>query len=293
MADTDIISEIKAILKTRFMVMTKKVAIPCITVTCVATYLVTRFFILEKPEAEHHRQVDNFKAEISNYQSLIKCLEQDKESLKNEIEVVKNVNNAYNAQLEKAKINPKELSNKLEELAQKNSSLGDQLAQCNDNNKELRGKISYLEAMDSNNSVLQGKLQGLALENKNNLEKLTACEKSKASVVLSNEKNSDNVNTNSSSKHDKDQFYNFEKNDLKKGQSFLDPRTKASVGLQEFYSNGTAKGQITLPGKPSGEVILNPGQSFEFDYKNSKYRLMVTKIDWVNSLCSLAVLAIE
>ena len=83
--------------------------------------------------------------------------------------------------------------------------------------------------------------------------------------------------------------YEF-KSPFLKGESFVDPKTKATLGVSGIYADYTASGVIYLPG--SGTVELDnvkPGSSWEFEKDGTKYKLTLNGVNWLNNRLEASV----
>ncbi|MCB2425381.1 hypothetical protein, partial [Methylophaga pinxianii] len=65
------------------------------------------------------------------------------------------------------------------------------------------------------------------------------------------------------------------------GSSFVDPRTKAVLGIQKIDIDRFAIAQITLPNeKPISVTEAKPGQNWPFQIAGKKYTLLLESLDW-------------
>lgn len=78
-----------------------------------------------------------------------------------------------------------------------------------------------------------------------------------------------------------------------KGESFVDPKTKAVIGVSDIGSDYTARGTLSLPGK---EVIklkgVAPGETWDFEKAGVNYRMTLDKVNWLNDTVKASVVEI-
>lgn len=75
-------------------------------------------------------------------------------------------------------------------------------------------------------------------------------------------------------------FYQLIKN-LKSGTSFVDPKTKAVLGVRDIDIDKTAYVNISLPsGKKIKAEKVSPGETWVFEDAGKEYQLLLDSIDW-------------
>ena len=146
--------------------------------------------------------------------------------------------------------------------------------------EQYKAKVSVLESEISNlksendryrSWLLQDPKSFLALEAKiQNLE-VELDEARKRPIVDAEEKTPDT------------QLYEFSKS-FSKGESFIDPKTRAVIGVSDVTSQYTANAVVVLPG---GEKLdlkeVKPGTTWEFDKGGKKYNLTLDTVNWLNN----------
>ena len=131
-----------------------------------------------------------------------------------------------------------------------------------DNQKFLR----WLENKPDTIPFLELKIKNLESENEQLKGKLASIEK---------------VAEPNIAKQQEDYFYT---KDLSKGEAFVDLRTGATIGVSDIGSNYEAKGIISLPGRKAEDIDgVKPGKSWDFEKSDIKYKLTVTKVNWLNN----------
>ncbi|MCG8017752.1 MAG: hypothetical protein JAY97_16185 [Candidatus Thiodiazotropha sp. 'RUGA'] len=156
-------------------------------------------------------------------------------------------------------------------------------------------KVSRVEAaakeVSARNSVLITRVEYLTKEN----EKLTRwLESTPKSIphyeneinnlkerIIELEKVAANVsNANVTETSDHPDFYQLMKN-LKSGTSFVDPKTKAVLGVRDIDIDKTAFVNISLPsGKKIKAEKVSPGETWGFEDAGKEYQLVLDSIDW-------------
>lgn len=80
-----------------------------------------------------------------------------------------------------------------------------------------------------------------------------------------------------------DKVYEFSK-DFARGESFVDPKTKAIIGISSIAMDNSAKGTLHLPG---GEPIelkeVKPGSTWIFSKGGVRYQLTMETVNWINN----------
>lgn len=65
------------------------------------------------------------------------------------------------------------------------------------------------------------------------------------------------------------------------GETFLDPKTKASLGVQEINIKKFASVKITLPdGVQHSVENAKPGETWKFELNGTSYSLLLESLDW-------------
>ncbi|ATB63597.1 hypothetical protein [Pseudomonas mosselii] len=79
------------------------------------------------------------------------------------------------------------------------------------------------------------------------------------------------------------QLYEFSKS-FDKGESFIDPKTKAVIGVSDVMSDYTANALVNVPGAEEREYrSVKPGKSWEFYKDGKKYKLTLDAVNWLNN----------
>ncbi len=92
-------------------------------------------------------------------------------------------------------------------------------------------------------------------------------------IINNNHIDFSNLKNNDSKK------YQFTKK-LKEGETFIDPLTQSSLAIFEISIEFKASAIISLPNKSSKKtIIVEPGNSWVFNYKKDTYKLILQKID--------------
>jgi hypothetical protein len=78
-----------------------------------------------------------------------------------------------------------------------------------------------------------------------------------------------------------------------KGESFVDPKTKAVLGVKYIYSGNDAEIRLQLPGS-KGEDLKNisPGTSWDFVDGGKKYKLIITILNYYTGTAEANVIEI-
>ncbi|SBO11484.1 hypothetical protein VME0621_03620 [Vibrio mediterranei] len=75
-----------------------------------------------------------------------------------------------------------------------------------------------------------------------------------------------------------------------KGESFVDPLTKAVVGISDINPDNTAYGVVNIPGVDSIKLSrAKPGTSWDFSYSGSNYKLVIKSVNWLNNTASVSI----
>ncbi|WP_409259399.1 hypothetical protein [Pseudomonas sp. KCJK9009] len=80
-----------------------------------------------------------------------------------------------------------------------------------------------------------------------------------------------------------DSLYEFSR-DFTRGESFVDPKTKAIIGISSIAADNSAKGTLHLPGSKSVEVEgIRPGSTWTFEKNGVRYQLTMETVNWTNN----------
>lgn len=75
-----------------------------------------------------------------------------------------------------------------------------------------------------------------------------------------------------------------------KGESFVDPKTKATIGVSDIHSDYTATGILYLPGSKSVELDrVKPGVTWEFEKDGAKYKMTLDGVNWISNSLKASV----
>jgi hypothetical protein len=75
-----------------------------------------------------------------------------------------------------------------------------------------------------------------------------------------------------------------------KGESFVDPKTKAVIGISDIAADYTAKGTLYLPGaKPVDLKDVKPGTTWMFEKNGVSYQMTLEKLNWLNNSVKASV----
>jgi len=262
-------------------------AISIVIPTIALTLVTAKFIVFDNPEQEYKAQVETSKLTAENYQSQITVLKSENEKLQKELQETKLTRNQYCESTKTTECKQIEseniyLKSKNFEFNNLNNQLSKQIAECSDKAAKDLNLKSNIDFVEKKNKELEDR-------NKELQEKLTQYQNNKGNqttaVSLPQTSNSQQIRSV--------EPYSYGKADLGQGKTFLDPRTKASIGIQQFYSGSTAKASVSIPGSPTKDISIYTGQTFDFDFKNSKYRLLVTKVDWASDLCSFEIMELQ
>ncbi|MFV0926515.1 hypothetical protein [Pseudomonas palmensis] len=162
----------------------------------------------------------------------------------------------------------------------------------------FKAKAENAESMSaqfqSKISVLELELARLKSENGRYLSWLVAEPKSfpalekkiaelEAGLAASQAKAISEANEPSHSGKKPKQLYEFSR-DFTRGESFVDPKTKAIIGISSIAINNTANGTLHLPGGKTVEVKeIKPGSTWTFDKSGVRYQLTMETVNWTNN----------
>ena len=78
--------------------------------------------------------------------------------------------------------------------------------------------------------------------------------------------------------------YGYSIENMHKGEAFIDPYTGVSLGISEINSKFEATVILSIPGRPAQEFKrVKTGMSWNFDFKDEKFKIVVYKINWYNN----------
>jgi len=81
---------------------------------------------------------------------------------------------------------------------------------------------------------------------------------------------------------------------LNMGESFVDPRTNATLGVGRIASDFTASVVLNVPGeKPRELAQAKPGETWIFTKDNRQYQLTLSKIDWFGNKAEVQLKELE
>lgn len=79
-----------------------------------------------------------------------------------------------------------------------------------------------------------------------------------------------------------------------KGESFVDPKTKATLGISDINPDYTAEGVLYLPGGKNIELQrVKPGSTWIFEQDGSNYKMTLEGINWINNSLRASVVELE
>lgn len=160
--------------------------------------------------------------------------------------------------------------------------------------EQYKAKVSVLESEVSNlRTINQRYLSWLGEEPKSfpSLEKKVAGLESQLNAALL--RVSEIQNTTNRSKSEPVYIpYEF-KGVFKKGGSFVDPKTLATIGISDISPDYTAKGVLYLPGTDSVELSrTQPGTTWLFEEGQKTYKLTLESVNWINNSLEASVVEI-
>jgi len=78
-----------------------------------------------------------------------------------------------------------------------------------------------------------------------------------------------------------------------RGSSFVDPKTRATIGVSDISSRYTATGIISIPGKDNLELSdVKPGSSWSFSENGTHYKLTLEGVNWINNTLKASVVEV-
>ncbi|MDA0426639.1 hypothetical protein ACBG90_00755 [Stutzerimonas kunmingensis] len=79
-----------------------------------------------------------------------------------------------------------------------------------------------------------------------------------------------------------------------KGESFVDPRTKATLGIFDINPDYTAEGVLYLPGGENVELNnVKPGATWIFEQGGSNYKMTLEGVNWISNSLKASVVELE
>lgn len=79
-----------------------------------------------------------------------------------------------------------------------------------------------------------------------------------------------------------------------KGESFVDPKTKATLGISDIRSDYTASGILYLPGGKNVELQrVKPGSTWIFEQDGLSYKMTLEGVNWINNSLKASVVELE
>lgn len=86
-----------------------------------------------------------------------------------------------------------------------------------------------------------------------------------------------------------EQLYEFSQG-FTRGESFVDPKTKAIIGISSISMDNSAIGTLHLPGGKSEEVKeIKPGSTWTFEKSGVRYQLTMEMVNWINNSVKASV----
>jgi hypothetical protein len=78
--------------------------------------------------------------------------------------------------------------------------------------------------------------------------------------------------------------YGYSVENMHKGEAFIDPYTGVSLGISDINSKFEATVILSIPGRPAQEIKkAKTGMSWNFDFKDEKFKIVIYKINWYNN----------
>lgn len=79
-----------------------------------------------------------------------------------------------------------------------------------------------------------------------------------------------------------------------KGETFVDPKTKASIGISNIGANYTATGVLYLPGEKNIELKeVKPGSTWTFEQNGVSYKMTLEGVNWINNSLKASVTELD
>lgn len=161
--------------------------------------------------------------------------------------------------------------------------------------EQYKAKVSVLESEVSNlRAINQRYLSWLSEEPKSfpALEKKVSGLESQLRAALIRATDTTKSNTNS---EPNPIYVPYEfKGSFKMGESFVDPKTSATLGVSKISSDYTATGVLYIPGKDTVELSnTKPGETWLFDQNDKTYKLTLESVNWLNNSLKASVVEVE
>ncbi|MDD0999298.1 hypothetical protein M5G20_26010 [Pseudomonas sp. TNT2022 ID1044] len=91
----------------------------------------------------------------------------------------------------------------------------------------------------------------------------------------------------------KPKYYEFSKSFMK-GETFVDPKTNAVIGISNISIDNTARGTLYIPGSETIELQnVGPGATWKFDKNGVKYQMTVEGVNWLNNTLKASVTEVD
>ncbi|WP_011588886.1 hypothetical protein [Alcanivorax borkumensis] len=75
-----------------------------------------------------------------------------------------------------------------------------------------------------------------------------------------------------------------------RGSSFVDPKTRATIGVSDISPKFTATGVLSIPGKGNLDLSgVKPGSSWSFSENGINYKLTLEGVNWINNTLKASV----
>ncbi|WP_150050493.1 hypothetical protein [Methylomonas rhizoryzae] len=77
------------------------------------------------------------------------------------------------------------------------------------------------------------------------------------------------------------------------GETFMDRKTLASVGLANVTNDRTATLMLTLPGSQTRELSdVKPGTAWSYSHEKTNYQLILSRVDWYGNKATISVVEV-
>jgi hypothetical protein len=97
----------------------------------------------------------------------------------------------------------------------------------------------------------------------------------------------DVINKNNAISQEK---YIFESKSTSKGNSVIDARTNATIGLNEITVNRTASGVLNLPNQKSKRIAnVIAGEKWDFEHNGQKFELTIMEINFMHDTYKILI----
>lgn len=78
------------------------------------------------------------------------------------------------------------------------------------------------------------------------------------------------------------------------GDTFVDKKTSASIGLAKVTVDRTATVTLTLPGSATRELSeVKPGTVWPFSFANNKFQIILQRVDWYSNKVTVVVSEVQ